>query len=54
MKVPFLGVTITLGAVLGTMVAIIGTGALLDEAGKGRFGSAAKNLAVKVTNGYGV
>lgn len=54
MKVPFIGVTIGLGAVLTGMVAIIATGMLLDEAGKGTFGDLAKKAAVKTTNGYGV
>lgn len=36
------------------MTAILVTGILLDEAGKGTFGTTVKNVAVKVTSGYGV
>lgn len=35
------------------VLAIIVTGMVLDELGKGRLGSAAKSLAQKVTSGYG-
>lgn len=35
------------------VLAIIVTGLILDELGKGRFGGAARSLARKVTSGYG-
>jgi hypothetical protein len=54
MKIPFLGVTITASAVLGTVAGIVITGLLLDEAGKGKFGEAVKKVSQKITNGYGV
>lgn len=36
------------------VLAIIFTGVIMDEAGKGRFGSIFKELAQKVARGYGV
>lgn len=39
--------------ILISVVAILLTGLLLDQAGKGRFGNAVKNVAENVTNGYG-
>ncbi|MDX1939674.1 MAG: hypothetical protein SFU99_03935 [Saprospiraceae bacterium] len=38
---------------LGTVAAIVATGALLNLAGKGTFGSQAKTLANFITSGYG-
>ncbi|MDD5692251.1 MAG: hypothetical protein PHP10_03635 [Candidatus Omnitrophica bacterium] len=35
------------------ILAIVFTGIVLDELGKGRLGNAAKSLAQKVTSGYG-
>lgn len=40
--------------VLGVFVAIILTGWILEEAGKGTFGGFVKDLAQKTTRGYGV
>lgn len=37
-----------------SMAAILVTGLMLDEMGKGTFGDAAKNIAIKTTKGYGV
>jgi hypothetical protein len=39
--------------VLGVTAAIIFTGVLLEEAGKGTLGSAVKTIALKATRGYG-
>lgn len=43
-----------LGKILVISSAIIATGVVLDEAGKGTFGSAVQSAASKVTRGYGV
>jgi len=42
---------LTFGVIIA---AIMVTGAILDEAGKGKLGALGQSLAKKVTNGYGV
>lgn len=40
--------------VVSVMIAIVGTGAILNMAGNGSFGVSAQKFAKYVTNGYGV
>jgi hypothetical protein len=43
-----------LSTIAGTVTAIYVAGLVLNEAGSGRFGDTAKDLAQKITKGYGV
>lgn len=40
--------------IVSAMVAILGTGLLLNVMGEGILGKQAQNLAAKITKGYGV
>lgn len=40
--------------IVSCMVAILGTGLLLNVMGSGSLGSQVQNLAIKITKGYGV
>ena len=44
----------TLKAFTGVMIAIVGTGALLNVAGQGKLGKTAQDAAKFITQGYGV
>jgi len=48
------GLLPTLKSFTGVMVAILGTGMLLNIAGQGRLGATAQKAAKYITQGYGV